>query len=213
MLLGIFAGALAGILVVTLVIVLARGQDPPRPDCPPAPAPCSAPPTVFPLVNGVVWRSDELGYQFEYDAELWAVAEQDGRSVKLRANDQRFEVVLWVAAVPAGDASAQALLDDRLAELGNDILGLTTDAAPTRQLLGSNIGYVDGPGGSFAGTADTPQGPGSPVTVAVMAASDGQITAVASVVSDIGDEDQIRRITFGLADSILNTFQWPSDTG
>jgi kumamolisin len=50
-------------------------------------------------------------------------------------------------------------------------------------------------------------GPATPVALALVSASDGSVTAVASVLADAS----MREAIFEVADSVLGTFTWPSD--
>jgi hypothetical protein len=203
--LGIFIGALVGVLALTLLSTVLRQPVPPAPSCPEV-VNCGNPPLGPGLVTGTLWRSADLGFTIEFSPGLWEVADEDGRNLKLVFRDSRFLAYIWVQGVNASEATPQELLERRVDDLGRGILGLA-DVEPKDRLLGPNVGYVDGPGGAFAGTADTPQGPGSPVAVAVMAATDGRVSAVVSIVTDT----PARTFAFGKADSVFNTFLFPSE--
>src|SRR6202000_2372696 len=55
---------------------------------------------------------------------------------------------------------------------------------PKDQLLGTHIGAIAGPGAVYKGTINTPQAPNTTVPIALMAASNGRLTILATVVSD-----------------------------
>ena len=100
------------------------------------------------------------------------------------------------------------------------LLGFADDSEPARQLLGNPIlGYREGSGGLFGGAIDSSQGPSLDFTVAMVAASDGQITTAAVLLAPVelplqsGETIPIRDAALALADSVINSFTWPADEG
>ena len=70
------------------------------------------------------------------------------------------------------------------------MLSLTEDSEASHAIFGQGIGYLDGVGGPYRGTANTPQGPGDAAVGGVMAATDGEITAFVSAVTTEANEDE-----------------------
>jgi hypothetical protein len=172
-----------------------------------SPTPTEAPP-VPELRGGEVYRSD-LGFEVEFNAGLWRAVHRDARSLELVIGLRGFDVFLTLQGVPAGQATPRQLLDRRLGELRDDVLGLAEDTDPDLTLLGSAVGYRSGVGGRFAGNVDTPQGPGDPLTVVVMAATDHRATVVMSLVSS--EASAPTQAVFQVADQVMNTFRFPSE--
>lgn len=209
--LAIFLGAFAVIVLGGAGMIALLGRGDPARDCPPD-RECGNPPQGRPLVNQTVWRSEELGFQFEYDDEEWSVREEDGRGVTLEHTQA--DILVVVAGAPASEASPQDLFDDQLEDAEGRFVGLAEDTDSADQLYGPSLGYVDGVGGAYAGPVDTPQGVVE-VSVAVMAAGDGGVSAVAAILtgeqrSDDPAQPSPKDILYGRVDSMLNTFQFPS---
>ncbi|MDQ3880493.1 MAG: hypothetical protein M3295_05430 [Chloroflexota bacterium] len=217
---GLSAGRLILIFVVVLVVILAVGAvlvfllqpKPVAPECPDPSQACGIPPQppsdLPALVTGTTWSSGDLGFAFEYDGELWTVNKEDGRSVELLVRTQSGAVTFGIQGASAAEANPQSLLDAAIGSLDERVLGLTAEADADRQPLGNPIvGYVDGVGGVYRGTLDSPQGPGSEVSVAVLAASDGQVSLVVTIVTP----DELRDAAFSIGDSMMNTLRWPSE--
>ena len=239
-LLGGFAVALGAILVVAAVVATAAKPPEPPPDCVPGRA-CGGPPPVEPVPSataptspgpsatastspgpsadhkvgiraGVPWRSTDLGYEFEYDDSIWAIEHQDGRSAEFRLNAS-IDASLVVEGVPASEAGAETLAKRRLADIASSVPDLAPDDRGRYAILGPAIGYVDGVGGSFAGSVTSAQGATTPVGVSLIAASDGQTTVVITlIVADpdvpVGDEWAQRVVRESAAELIIKTFRW-----
>jgi hypothetical protein len=224
---------LVGIGTASLVQVLT--PSPPAPPCqdgracsgPPAPpnhqpvgGPASAPPTQAPvgggdnapaMATGRTWRSTDLGFGLEYEPDLWTVANEDGRATLLEGDGSLGGASLWIAAMPAAEATAADALAGRVSALGESIVGLADDSDPADRIMGPNIGYVDGVGAVYGGATDTPQGPSRRVRVAILAATDGHLTIAASLVL-VGGTDDDWTGARQAADSVLNTLAWAAAT-
>jgi hypothetical protein len=238
-LLGGFAVALGIILVGAALVATAAKPPEPPPDCKPGQA-CGGPPPVNPVPSasattipgptasasispgpsadrvgiraGVPWKSTELGYEFEYDDSLWVIEHQDGRSAEFRLNAS-IDASLVVQAVPATEAGAEALAKRRLAEIASSVPDLAPDDRGRYAILGPAIGYVDGVGGSFAGSVTSPQGATTPIGLSLIAASDGHTSVVITlIVADpdvpVGDEWAQRVVRESAAELIVKTFRW-----
>ncbi len=182
---------------------------PPSPSPEPTASPTpTEPPSVPELRAGQVYRS-ELGFEVEFNPGLWQVARQSSRELDLVIRLSGFDVFLTIQGVPAREATPKQLLDRRLGELDDDILGLAKDTDPDLEILGPSVGYRSGVGGLFAGNVDTPQGPGDPLTVVVMAATDHRATVVMSLVAS--ERSAPIAAVFAEGDRVMNTFRFPSE--
>lgn len=177
-----------------------------------------------PLLTLTHWRSKGLGYELAYSPNALKVAHEDSRSLKLELDTKGFvekliygDLFVWVQGAPADESSPQQLLDNRLHDLGSEIMGLKRDDRASDRLLGANIGYQDGIGGPYEGSFK--QGPGPHVFVEIQAARLGDLSAVISVATTNKPETPAaallgvcgRRCAVQVADSVINTFKWPSD--
>jgi hypothetical protein len=203
-------GVFVGVAVVATVIVLVRDPGTPAPTCRP-PESCGPPQGPPGLVSLSVWDSP-LGYSFRYDAARWTVEPMsDGTGAVLKLFGREDAVLRVVGSEDATPEEALAALADSIRETAPD---LAEDVRNFRRVLGPAVGYLDGVGASFAGTTDSPQGPGHPVLVSAMSARAAGVTVTVSVVM-IGDRWQERieggwlgEQVFGLADSVINTVTW-----
>jgi hypothetical protein len=223
-----FAVALGAILLVAAVVASAAKEPEPPPDCVPGQA-CGGPPPEEPVPSdatipqppdnqqvgiraGVPWRSSELGYEFEYDDDIWVIEREDGRGVEFRL-DASIDASLRVDGVPSTEAGAEALADERLEDIGSSVPDLAVDDRGRYAILGPGIGFLDGVGGSFAGSVTSAQGATTPVGVSVIAASDGRTTVVITlIVADpdepVGDAWVQRVVRESAAELIFKTFRW-----
>jgi hypothetical protein len=213
-LLGIFGGVVVGVVVVAALFVTGAGPGGKQPGCsdrkvcsnPPGP-PTDLPPA---LLTGQVYTSPDLGYQVEFNSELWAASQQDGTDLELASTQT--DIVVHIHGVASSDSSSETLrglMDERVDVLNDDVLGMTEDSAPEDQVLQPSVGYRRGVGRVLTGTLDTPQGPGGEVAVIVMAAGDGQANVVLSLVVST----DFTNYGFYITDSLMNTFLFPSEAG
>ncbi len=216
----LFAAALTIFFVIALVVILIVKPGPTPPPCSPKDdKPCGRPPTLpaaakaTPLVNGKIWRSSALGFQFEYNPQRWKVADQGSTGVVMNwsiPSRPDLDLTLIVQGAKLSETPPAQLLQKQINSLKGDVLGLRTDPSPKHALLGPNVGYVDqqATGGAYAGTLDTPQGPGARIALLSMAATDGKISLVATAATT--SPESIKLALMNEADSVLNTLQWPS---
>src|SRR3954470_5766486 len=225
-LIGTFAAVLVVVLGITAVLVTQSAPPPPKSDCPvppcgpPSPRPTggpgptgpsgpsgpSGPPAAPPLVAGTKFVSP-AGYQLEFDSSLWGINDQSDTDVELQVLNDTVTVIVQISSQPAGQASPDQAVADKVDALGGDILGLAEDTKPASQILEPSVGYRSGVGAAFSGVTDTPQGPGSPVGVVVMAATDGDQTITFTLITD----EQVKKAAFSVTDSLMNTFRFPSE--
>jgi Pro-kumamolisin, activation domain/Subtilase family len=228
---GLFLGIIVVIGIGTAGLVQVLTPPPPDPPCvsgracsgPPAPSggvpvdggvpappshvPVSGPDDAPAMTTGTAWRSPDLGFGVDYDPDGWSVVDQDRRGALLGGVGQLRDASLWIAATPAADASPDRALAARVSALGESLVGLAEDDRPESRILGPNIGYVDGVGAVYGGATDSAQGPGRRARVAVLSASDGNLTITASLILVGGTADDWQGVRQA-ADSVLNTTTW-----
>jgi hypothetical protein len=194
-----------GVLVAVLSAPAAR-----EPACQPG-VPCGAPPVVAhaltsqidqPFQGYATWQSPGLGYALTYEPQNWTIEGENADSVELQSSDGVSTIVINGAT--AAQATPSALMSAKVAALRGDLLGMQTDTSPNDQLLGTHIGAIAGPGGVYKGTINTPQAPDTTVPIAFMAASNGRLTILATVVSDPHNVGFI----YQQADGIVNSIDW-----
>ena len=203
-------------IALVIAFVVSQGLD--KPQCEGDIAPCGA--AVVGRSVAVVdggrndapfppmerYRDDASGFSFEYDPSIWSVQQQDAGFVLLSAFNGALAYI--VEAAPAENFEVQELFNARRDLLSQRLLGFQLDREPARLLIGNAIlGHRKGIGALFGGTIDSPQGPSTDFAVAEVAATDGRIVAVATILTPA----QVREGGLSLADSINNTFTWPND--
>jgi hypothetical protein len=208
----IFAVVTAGIAGVAIAISALAAPPARKPPCHFGRL-CGAPPVLpHALARALVtfpgysaWKSSALGYGLRYNSGDWQIASEDPRSVVLQAGDG-FSL-LEVGAVPTASATPRQALDAKLASLKAQLLGMVSDTDPSDELLGTNVGLRPGPGAVYQGTVNTPQGPQAPVAVAIMAATDGNVTVVVTAIAPGNDTGQ-RAAVYSRADDVINSVEW-----
>lgn len=174
---------------------------------PPSHVPVGGLDNAPPLTTGQVWHSKDLAFSFEFEPREWAIVDEDGRGVILGGAGSAPDVSLWIAGVPAAEATPDRALASRVDALGATIVGLAEDTRPEARILGPNIGYVDGVGAMYGGAADSPQGPRGRARIAILAATDGHLTLTASLIL-IGGTSADWKAARQAADTALNTVGW-----
>ena len=141
-----------------------------------------------------------------YDDKVWTVEQQGATSAELSAG--RGALVVLVEGFTSAKGQPTSLVQSGIASLKDVVLGLSEETDPSRLLPGTPaIGYRDGVATVLNGTLSGPQGPTEPVSVVVMAATDGQVSIRVSVLAD----DAARVQAFQVADSLLNAITWPGE--
>ncbi len=221
----LFVGALTVFFLIALVVILIVKPGAATPPCNPDPTThCGTPPTIPqtpdsltaadpPVFGGKLYSNSQLRFGLEYDPKTWNIVSSTASGVQMNwhiSGRPDLDLVLIVQGVPASTAMPAQLLQAQISSLKGNILGLKADSSPSHALLSPDIGYVDqsATGGAYAGTLDTPQGPGPRIALLSMAATDGTITLVATALTTSSEE--IRLPLMGVADTVLNTLTWPS---
>jgi hypothetical protein len=175
--------AIIGLVIVAvaaIILLLAREPEPAEPPCK-ALEPCVLSRSPGAVGLGTLWESRELGYSFEYPKFLH-VSSEDGRSVQLEiSTTSGFDIQIWVSGARAGSSSIDALVTARRDALAQRVLGLSEDNDSGDRVMAPGLGFVRGTGGAYSGTLDSPTGPSSPASVAILAAGDGKVNVVLSI--------------------------------
>jgi hypothetical protein len=199
-------GTLGGVAVAVAAIA---APPPPKAQCRPG-APCGAPPifahAISTLPGYTPWQSSGLGFSLRYPSQDWSVASSGTNDVELQSADGNG--LLLVTATPTTQASPAALMSAQVDSLGGQLLGLSSDPAPSDQLLGTNVGFVPGPGGVYTATIASPQGPQAPVAIAIVAAAQNGVTVAATAIGP-ADDPSARQVVYQQADDIINSIRWP----
>jgi hypothetical protein len=217
LLLVVFGVLLATITIVALVVayVISQGLD--QPACPDPDLPCAGaivrPVAVAPDVRGDApfpplarYQDAETGFAFDYDPQIWEVAQQDAGYVLLSAFDGALAYIVEAASVDRFDTDA--LYEARRGLLQQRLLGFGEDREKARLLLGTAIlGHRKGMGALYTGAIDSPQGPATDFAVALVASRDDRIVTVTTILTPA----QARDFGLQLADTINNSFTWPTD--
>ena len=210
LLLGIFVVLLAVIVVVAGVVLKASEPAEPAPTCPTLP--CAAPPEPVAgpdanapaLVAGELFSSPGSGYQIAYDPRLWEIADHDANDVEFRVGGA---VIVVLQGLPASAGSPQELADARAESIKANVVSLTDVKKHAERILGPAVGYRSGAVRFLRGTLDSPQGPGTPIDVVVLAAGDGTTSVVATLVT----ARRVEEAAFGIFDNLMNDFRFPSE--
>jgi hypothetical protein len=203
----VFRGALGGLGLAALVVVLLLAPPKAHPPCSFA-QPCP-PPRVPRQVRGTVWRSS-LGFQLEYSSG-WSVGSQDSDGIVLTSKD--FDGVVKVAGRRSTDY--RRLYKDEIGSLKSKF-NLTESTDEARAVVGPNVGYQSGVGADYCGNTTSNQGGAIPVDTVAMAASKDGVSAFVALVSadckktDNDSESPLYDLSLARADQLLNTFSWPS---
>jgi hypothetical protein len=217
-LIGVFAGVLAVVLAITALVVTQSAPPPPKSDCPvppcgppPKPTPKGSPgsPPLAPALHNFTPFTSPAGYELEFNPNLWTITDRNASDVALELSINGISAVVQIRSEPfSGDANADAAaVSARVDALGKDVLGLARDKKASDQILEPAVGYRSGEGFSFSGVADTPQGPGSPVSVVITAAHDDNLLVTFTLIADQAN----KKAAFFLTDSLMNTFRFPSE--
>lgn len=199
-------GAAFAVAVGAVAVAVAVAAPPAaKPPCPPGPTQCGTPPSLpLPILGETRWRSSALGLSLAYPANQWSLETQDDSGIRLASTNGPLQ--LEIDGERSG-SSAQQLVDGRLSELRDRVLGLTEDTSAASVILDPSIGYRPGAGAGYVGAVDTPQGVKEQVFVTVLAATDGRVGVVATTVTDETDPNQ-RLQLYQLADVVTNNVKW-----
>lgn len=204
-----FVLALAMIIGVGVAIVAIVAPST-KPLCQPY-RPCGRPVVLpKPLVNQTVWRSSLYGFTLEYPGDQLQIASQDGAGVALGAQlKDGTSAIIILHGQPASQGSPSQAITQELGLIG--IGSLAADTNPADAVLGGGVGHQAGAGGAFVGTLASPQGIDVNEGIASEAATNGNLTIVATaiaVTSDAGPQGA----PYQLADAVINSVRWPGSS-
>ena len=177
---------------------------------PGAPLPSTPTSDSPPVVANTLYTDSSLGYSFEYDPEVFALADHSDGSAVL--SGQFFDTQIWIDAATS-NTSPSKMIENELGFVDRFLIARVPDTDTYDALLGPSIGYVPGQGGVFSGTLTSRDGtPIAPGGVAIVSSSDGRITVAVVVIVGTPDArqggDTQEHAVRSAADDILKTFNW-----
>ena len=163
-----------------------------------------------PVLSGTLYTDASLGYGFEYDPDVFEVADHGDGFVVLTG--KFFDAQVWVDAKPA-DTAPQKMMETELGDIDRFLIARVADPDTYDALLGPSIGYVPGEGSVWSGTLTSRDGtPLAPGGVTIVSASDGRITVAVVVIVGTPDARQgsgtQQHAVRSATDDILKTFKW-----
>jgi hypothetical protein len=192
----------------TLLVINEPGA--PAADCRPD-HPCLPPtPSNGAVTLGRLWTSRDLAYSFEYPTDWLRVTSEDGASIHLKIPSDRVESEIWISGARASDSSTKQLVQQRRNALAQRVVGLDLDDDSPDRIVAPSLGFVRGVGSAYDGTLDSASGPTKPANVAIIAAGDGKVNVVMSVLlaGDGLDHDLIEGLRIATARLIVDTMRW-----
>lgn len=210
--LAIVLGGLAGVAIVALVLIIIG-----RPKTQPCdPRTCPSPPRLQAIALGTPCPSI-LGVGCEYDADVWTpTSNGSAGQFELKATDMVMDIRVTTSGQSPQDAVTTAvdLAKQTVPNLAPDCVKIQGIEAgcpePVHELLGPEVGYVQGVGGMWSATA---QDTGRPVSILIMASSKGGVTTSVTVVAyfpwaNVWDHDASWGRVMS-ADTVSNSVTWP----
>ena len=207
----LFAG-IGLVLVVGTASVLLVVNEPgtARPDCRREQA-CLPPSANGAVTLGRLWVSRDLAYSFEYPTDWLRVVSEDDRSVHLRIPTDRIESQVWISGAPANESTTSDLVKQRRNAIAQRVVGLVEDDDSPNRIVAPSLGFVSGVGAAYKGTLDSASGPTKPANVAIIAAGNGKVNVVMSVLfaGDGLDHDLVEGLRIAAGRLIVDTMRWP----
>ncbi len=168
------------VAVAAIIVLLANEPEPAEAPCKPH-VPCVLSKDPAALGLGTLWTSRDLGYSFEYPKFL-TVSSEDGKSVQLEVSTTSgIDIQIWVTGARVGASSVNELVTARRNALAQRVLGLSQDDDSADRVMTPSLGFILGDGGAYNGTLDSASGPSSPANVSILAAGDGKVNVVFSI--------------------------------
>ncbi len=207
----LFAGiGLVVVIGAASVLVLINEPGAAQPDCRPHQA-CLPPSGNGAVSLGRRWVSRDLAYSFEYPTDWLRVVSEDGQSVHLQIQTDRVESEIWISGAPANESSTKQLVQQRRDTLAQRVVGLEQDDDSPDRIVAPSLGFVHGVGGAYRGTLDSATGPTKPADVSIVAAGNGKVNVVMSVLlaGDGLDHDLVQGLRIVGGRLIVDTMRWP----
>jgi hypothetical protein len=209
---GVFVGVLALLVLAALLAVKLKAPPKAKALCQFG-QPCP-PPVGQRILRGTLWKSS-LGFTVEH-SRIWNVEKQAGDELVLSVSSRAGDT--WALDIRGKRTTDyKGLLDDELGSLKSKF-SLAKNDNPGRSLLGANVGYQQGKGGTYCGNDTTSQGGVTDIDAIVEAASKDGISIVVSFVGPdctktaIKGESPLNAPELQVADGVLNTIRWPSES-
>jgi hypothetical protein len=206
----LFAGiGLVVVIGAASVLVLINEPGAAQPDCRREQA-CLPPSANGAVSLGRLWVSPDLAYSFEYPTDWLRVITEDNRSVHLKIPTDRVESEIWISGAPANESSTKQLVQQRRNALAQRVVGLKEDDDSADRIVAPSLGFVRGVGAAYRGTLDSASGPTKPANVAIVAAGNGKVNVVMSVLlaGDGLDHDLIEGLRIATGRLIVDTMRW-----
>jgi hypothetical protein len=201
---------LVAVVAVASALVVVNEPGAAQPDCRPD-HPCLPPiPSNGAVTLGRLWTSRDLAFSFEYPTDSLRVTSEDGASVHLKIPTDRVESEIWISGTRASDSSTKQLVQQRRNALAQRVVGLDVDDDSPDRIVAPSLGFVRGVGSAYDGTLDSASGPSKPANVAIIAAGNGKVNVVMSVLfaGDGLDHDLIEVLRIATARLIIDTLRW-----
>lgn len=203
------------------------GRASPAPGAPAATSPTETPgatadavvaprlpdPNSPPLRAGQLFSSAQWSYGVEYE-DYWQLEEQAGGVVSLGLG---FESVPATVNVRFDSASAAELSPSQMIERLEEgyrsrIQSLAESTADEDRILRPTIGHIPAEGRTYRGTFGN-QGSIQPISLVIIAATDGRLTLAVTVVATIPDSTfpdgtRVFRVAGYVVDPLLKRFHW-----
>jgi hypothetical protein len=205
-----YAAGLALVGGIAVAIGALTAPPGPKARCRPH-VPCGAPP-IFPqfvttLPGYTPWQSSAFGFWLRYNGAHWSVPSGGSAPDHVVLEDSGSGSLVIVHGASSSSASPAEEIGAEVNSLRSNLLGFTSDTNPDDQVLGTNVGFVPGPGGVYTGTIATSQGPQAPVAVAVVAAAQRGVTISVEVLA-LGGDPNVKAFVYDQADDIINSIKW-----
>jgi hypothetical protein len=210
---GILFLVLTGLAVLGAVVgapAKPKSVCPTHKECvnPPQPTPLpSGPGLSGRLATGKVFVSPTLGYRIEFPSYV-GVQSHTPLNVELAPTSGSSFIVMLKGA-PADQVTPAQAVASTVSDLRGSIPNLQADTNASTQILSPALGGHAGVGGFYQGNLDSPSGPGSPVDIAVLAATDSHQTIAAAVIST--DRSKTDNFFAFVDQNLLDTLRFKGD--
>jgi pSer/pThr/pTyr-binding forkhead associated (FHA) protein len=162
---------------------------------------CQGPPSRANALVTLTHSTLPVGFRVAYDGDTWTVKERTNDAISLEA--QAADAIVVLRGVPGSQDEARSAMQQRIDDLAQRVVSLTSDPRPQDRLFAPTVGFRKGVGRSLVASSDTSGTTG----VVVMASGDGKLNVVATVVTGAQSDDD-RQAAFQAASSVLNTVRW-----
>jgi pSer/pThr/pTyr-binding forkhead associated (FHA) protein len=221
---GLFAAVFVAAAVVAVAVVVLAAPLGSR-SCPDGFI-CHPPPTA-PALHAATMFTGSLGWHVEYDpqrakpAQVNAagneliVQDSDGFDHLLGAASNSDLIRVVIRAYPSSRTSPTAAENALIGEFSSHLVGTATAPSSDQFFTRPALGFHPAVGRVIEGNAQTPQGPGPLVKVAVMSAASGGVTIAMGIVYLIQrgqtQGENPNRPLDGFADGLVGTVRFPGD--